>query len=622
MNLGSWKFKSSRSHQMELFDFTMTDLSQNDKPQVRQIIKTLTGVLVTVWRTSPRTIIIQAIGAVLTASLPLATTYFAALTTTALTEAYTGSGDSRQLLVYVIMTVVLGVMMSFWGIVQTYFEQLMRYQLESSINDQMFARLHGLDFWRYDDPVTIDMFDRARRFAGSFSYLFSRLTNVATNTVSLVVGLWIISSVSWWLGLLLVVAIIPSGVVQFRLSRLTSSYWRKNTKVRRRMWWIEYAISKPENIAEMRLYGLVKHLLTERATLRDKDQLQMIKYERNFMAKRFGGEMLQAAAEVAALVWVTLEIIAHRQPIGQFVLVQQMVSRVLGSVDSLISTYNSIDEEVANMVDYQRFMELPVADAKPSLALNMSKSITVGNVKFRYPGSETLVLKGLSLEIKRGQHVAIVGENGAGKTTLVKLLTGLYLPTSGEILIDGRNLSEVNVADWHRQLAVLSQSFIHYDFATAHENVWYGDVSRELDRDRLAAALKQAEADDFVKKLPKGGDSYVDKWMTDDSDNKGVDLSGGQWQRLALARNFYRNAPIVILDEPTSTVDAAAEARIFRHLFKQKDKTIIAISHRLSTVKKADVIYFMKDGRIVEQGACSELIAKRGEFYEMFKEQL
>ena len=422
---------------MELFDFTMTDLSQNDKPQVRQIIKTLTGVLVTVWQTSPRTIIIQAIGAVLTASLPLATTYFAALTTTALTEAYTGSGDSHQLLLYVIMTVVLGVMMSFWGIVQTYFEQLMRYQLESSINDQMFARLHGLDFWRYDDPATIDMFDRARRFAGSFSYLFSRLTSLVTNIVSLVVGLWIISSVSWWLGLLLVVAIIPSGVVQFRLSRLTSKYWRKNTNVRRRMWWIEYAISKPENIAEMRLYGLIKHLLTERATLRDKDQLQMIKYERRFMAKRFGGEMLQAAAEVAALVWVTLEIIAHRQPIGQFVLVQQTVGRILSSVDSLISTYNSIDEEVANMVDYQRFMELPLADTRPNLALSMNKSITVGNVKFQYPGSKTLVLKGLSLEIKRGQHVAIVGENGAGKTTLVKLLTGLYQPTSGEILIDG-----------------------------------------------------------------------------------------------------------------------------------------------------------------------------------------
>ena len=600
----------------------MLEMPEAPKPRPRQIAKTLFNVMLTIWRTSPRLIIVQAIGAVLTASLPLATTYFAAQTTTVLADVYAGGGDSRQLLTYVIITVALGVVMSFWGIVQAYFEQLMRYRLESSISDQMYARLHGLDFWRYDDSATIDMFDRANRFANSFSYLFSRLTNIATNCVSLVVGLWLISSVSWWLGLLLLVAIIPSGIVQFRLSRLTARYWRKNTNTRRRMWWIEYIISKPENIAELRLYGVIKHLLAERAKLRDKDRLQMIKYERSFMGKRFGGEALQAAAEVTALVWVTLEIVAHRQPIGQFVLVQQIVSRVLSSVDGLISIYNSIDEEVANMVDYQRFMELPLADAKPSLALNMSKSITVRNVKFHYPGSETLVLKGLSLDIKRGQHVAIVGENGAGKTTLVKLLAGLYQPTSGAILVDEQNLSEFNVADWHRQLAVLSQSFIRYDFATAHENVWYGDVSRELDLKRLAVALKQAEADDFVKKLPKGGDSYVDKWMTDDSDDKGVDLSGGQWQRLALARNFYRDAPIVILDEPTSAVDAAAEARIFRHLFKQKDKTIIAISHRLSTVKKADVIYFMKDGRIVEQGSCSELIAKRGEFYEMFKEQL
>ena len=599
----------------------MLEMPEAPKPGLRQIAKTLFNVMLTIWRTSPRLIIVQAIGAVLTASLPLATTYFAAQTTTALAEAYTG-GDPRQLFAYVVITVILGVIMSFWGIVQAYFEQLMHYQLESSINDQMFTRLHGLDFWRYDDPATIDMFDRARRFASSFSYLFSRLTNIATNIVSLVVGLWIISSVGWWLGLLLVVAIVPSGIIQFRLSRLTSNYWRKNTNIRRRMWWTEYIISKPENIAELRLYGVIKHLLAERAKLRDKDRLQMIKYERSFMGKRFGGEALQAAAEVTALVWVTLEIVAHRQLIGQFVLVQQMVSRVLSSVDGLISIYNSIDEEVANMVDYQRFMELPLASDKPHLPLTMHTSIAVRDVKFHYPGSKTLVLKGVSLDIKHGQHVAIVGENGAGKTTLVKLLTGLYQPTSGNILVDGRNLSEFNVADWHQQLAVLSQSFICYDFATANENVWYGDVSRELDPERLTTALKQAEADNFVKKLPKGGDSFIDKWMTDDSEEKGVDLSGGQWQRLALARNFYRDAPIVILDEPTSAVDAAAEARIFRHLFKQKDKTIIAISHRLSTVKKVDVIYFMKDGRIVEQGACSELIAKRGEFYEMFKEQL
>lgn len=214
----------------------MLETPEAPKPGPRQIAKTLFNVMLTIWQTSPRLIIVQVIGAVLTASLPLTTTYFAAQTTTALAEAYAGGGDSQQLLTYVIITVALGVVMSFWGIVQAYFEQLMRYRLESSISDQMYARLHGLDFWRYDDPATIDMFDRASRFANSFSYLFSRLTNIATNCVSLVVGLWLISSVSWWLGLLLLVAIIPSGIVQFRLSRWTAKYWRKNTNTRRRMW--------------------------------------------------------------------------------------------------------------------------------------------------------------------------------------------------------------------------------------------------------------------------------------------------------------------------------------------------------------------------------------------------
>ena len=171
-------------------------------------------------------------------------------------------------------------------------------------------------------------------------------------------------------------------------------------------------------------------------------------------------------------------------------------------------------------------------------------------------------------------------------------------------------------------MAVLGQEFIRYDFATAHENVWYGDVSQPVDAARRDAALRQAEAADFVRKLPHGGSSYISKWMEADDHETGVDLSGGQWQRLALARNLYRNAPIIILDEPTSAIDAAAKARIFRHLFAQQGKTIITISHRYSTVKKADAIYVIAHGRIVEHGTATALMAQRGAFYEMFKEQI
>jgi ATP-binding cassette subfamily B protein/ATP-binding cassette subfamily C protein len=231
------------------------------------------------------------------------------------------------------------------------------------------------------------------------------------------------------------------------------------------------------------------------------------------------------------------------------------------------------------------------------------------------------VLHNISLAVHKNEHVAIVGENGAGKSTLIKLISGLYAPTNGDITVDDQSLEAINVAEWHRRIAVLSQDFIDYGFATARDNVLFGDVQKH-DNALYHESLKAAEADEFIKKLPYGDTTYMDSWMESDGGEKGVRVSGGQWQRIALARNFYRDAPIIILDEPTSAIDALAESRIFERLFKRKDKTIITISHRLTTVKKADVIYMMKDGRIVEQGTCDELLNKKGEFYEMFKAQL
>jgi len=232
------------------------------------------------------------------------------------------------------------------------------------------------------------------------------------------------------------------------------------------------------------------------------------------------------------------------------------------------------------------------------------------------------VLRDVSLTIESGQHVAIVGENGAGKSTLIKLLTGLYAPTSGSVMVDDTSLSDISIDSWHDKLGVLQQDFISYGFASAKDNVYFGDTKRPFSAKRFESALDKAEAREFIEKLPKGIDSYVNPWMEDSDGNNGTELSGGQWQRLALARNFYRDSPIIILDEPTSAIDALAEARIFKHLFAEKDKTIITISHRLTTVQKADVVYMMKDGQVVETGTAAELIKQQGEFFTMFESQL
>jgi ATP-binding cassette subfamily B protein len=333
--------------------------------------------------------------------------------------------------------------------------------------------------------------------------------------------------------------------------------------------------------------------------------------------------VIETCAEVGALIWVSLKIIAREQPLGQFLYVQQITSRVMSSAASLVSTVSSIDEDVANLFEYEEFMKLPLNQNGTQTLRQAPGEITFHNVSFHYPGKHSReVLHDLSFSIKQHQHIAFVGENGAGKSTLIKLLTGLYAPTKGSITLDDTPLQDIDITSWHRQLGVLQQEFVTYGFATARENIQFGDVDAPHDQQRLEKALEEAEATTFVHKLPKGPDSYINNWMEDDDGNKGAELSGGQWQRLALARNFYRNSPVIILDEPTSAIDAIAEARIFKRLFHGRQRTVITISHRLSTVKKADHIYMLEDGAIVESGTHDELIARKGKFYRMFESQL
>ena len=588
----------------------------------KQFLTAMWRVAVTTYNAAPLAIIVQLTGSLVTAILPIVTTYFAAMTTTALAEAYAGDeAAGSRALSYVFVTAGLGVALTAWGSLEQYVSQLMRYRVEAAMTDRMYEHFLNLDFWRYDDKDTADMYDKARDFARFFPYVFDRLTNIVTYGISMVAGVIALVIVSWWLGLIALAAIIPALIIQLRLSKASTKHWKENVETRRTQGMIEWQVLQPKLIAELRLYGIIRYLLDLRMTMRDKDEKTRIEFERSYIGKKLGADVLQAGAEVTALVWTTLQIIERSQPIGQFIYVQQIVSRALAGANSLVSTISSIDEDIANLYEYQEFMELPVSRPNSKSLKNTPSEISINNVSFGYPASEVAVLKDISMTIKAGQHVAIVGENGAGKSTFIKILTGLYEPTTGSVDLDGNSLSKINLASWHKHLSVLQQDFIQYGFATARENVWYGDTMKPFDSKRYEKAMAQAEAKEFIEKLPKGADSYIHQWMEDSEGNAGTDLSGGQWQRLALARNFYRDAPIIILDEPTSAIDALAETRIFEHLFAS-NKTVITISHRLTTIEKADTIFMLKDGRLIEQGTFNELVKLDGEFVHMFKSQL
>lgn len=596
--------------------------STKKKLTTRQFLMAMGRVATTTYRAAPLAIIVQVTGSFITAILPIVTTYFAALTTTSLAEAYNGdeAAGSRALM-YVLITAGLGVAMTAWSSLESYISQLMRYRVEAAMTDRMYEHFLNLDFWRYDDKKTADTYEKAQQFARMFPYVFDRLTNIITQFITMVAGIIALTIVSWWLGLIAIAAIIPGLIIQLRLSKASSQHWKENIETRRTQGMIEWQILQPRLMAELRLYGIVRYLLDLRMKMRDKDEKTRIEFERSYIGKKLAADVLEAGAEVVALLWTAMQIIAGSQPIGQFIYVQQIVSRALSGANSLVSTISTIDEDVSNLYEYQEFMELPIATMGKTKLRKMPERIVFSNVSFNYPQHDSFVLKNINLEITAGQHIAIVGENGAGKSTMVKLLTGLYAPTQGAIRLDETALSSISIASWHSYLSVLQQDFIQYGFATAKDNVWYGDTLRPFDKHRFDQAMNQAEASKFVSKLSRGEESYVHQWMEDSEGNVGTDLSGGQWQRLALARNFYRDAPIIILDEPTSAIDALAEARIFEHLF-ETDKTVITISHRLTTVEKADVIFMMKNGEIAERGTFSQLVKKNGEFVRMFKSQL
>ncbi|QDG62855.1 ABC transporter ATP-binding protein [Pseudarthrobacter sp. NIBRBAC000502771] len=590
---------------------------------LRPYAKAVAQVLRVSFRASPGAVVMKVLGSLISAVLPLVTTYFASLTTTALAAAYAGDGTAGRLaIVYVVVTAALGL---FWGAfnsIDRYIQQLMSFKVGAIVGDQMYERFLALEFWRYDDKETVDLYDRAKRFSDSYARVLDRIAAIFTQLISVILAIGALLLVSWWIAVIVLVAIVPSVYLQFKLSREQIAHWNTQVDSRRQRRMIETNLLRPQHIAEMRLYGIVSFLMDLRSRLRDADERRRLDYQRRYIPRQLAADALQYGAEVVSLIWVVGQIIARAAPVGQFLYVQQIVSRALSTANNLVSSLSSIDEDLANLKDYELFMAMPVHSEHAPPLLEAPREIELKDIRFTYTGSDIEVIRGISLTIRRGQHIAIVGENGAGKSTLIRILAGLYRPDSGQVLLDGVDLAAVDVTSWHRHLAVLSQEFLKYEFATAAENIYFGDVDSARDNERIRRAASDAEALEFINRLPNGLDNHVSNWMEDPRGRKGSGLSGGQWQRLAMARNFYRDASFMVMDEPTSAIDALAEHRIFTRLFADRSSTIIAISHRLATIEKADVVYMLEDGEVVEQGTHKELVALRGRYFRMFESQL
>jgi ATP-binding cassette subfamily B protein len=584
-------------------------------------VRSLSTVLSTAYRVSPTIVWIKGVDAILNATLPVATAYYAGLTTTALAATFTGVAGAREdALLYVGLTAGIALIQQGWSRASDYVRFIAGAKIRNTVQLEIYRKYLSLDYWRYEDKETNDLKDRAERFAYIFEGSFDTVFDAFGALVSFVVALIAVAYSSPIIGFVLLLALLPSAWVQLQTTKLDITWWDANRERNRRRYAYENKLMRESSVMDTGTFGLEHYFLDERAKVVEESTKVETDYKRIMMRWWVVGYVVENGALLFSLVYTVYQIAAKLQTIGHFVFVQSMVLRATSSMTSMVGRFGSIGETITHFKDYNDFMSLPEQRDGTRTLTEPVRSIILSDVTFRYPHAEKDVLNGVTLEIQQGEHVAIVGENGAGKTTLVRLLMGMATPTGGSLELNGVNLGEYKLSTWHDRIGVLFQGFDSYDFASVRDNVRFGRVSKKATDESIESALKRARAYEFVQGLSKKEDTITSTYYGNDDDS--TRLSGGQWQRLAIARVFFREPEVLLLDEPTSALDAKAESEIFDEIHKEMEgKTVIIISHRFSTVRKAHKIVVLAGGKIIEMGTHQELMKLKGTYHNMFELQ-
>jgi ATP-binding cassette subfamily B protein len=501
-----------------------------------------------------------------------------------------------------------------------YLDSLLADKYTRHVSIEVMRHAAGLDLAAYEDPVFYDRLERARVQAtdrlGMIQSLGRLLQQIVT-TLSLSISIVYFSP---WLLLILIAGVVPAFLGESHFAFLEYAKNFRQTPVRRHLDYLRILGGSKEAAKELKLFGLAR-FLTERFT-----ELSNGIYRENV---ELSGRRLRIGALLSVLgtlgyytayAWVVWRTVNGELSIGTLYFLAGAILQASNNIQQIFSTVSSIADQALFLTDLLAFFEMePTIRSKPD-ALPAPRPVVRGfefcDVSFSYPGSTRLVLDRLSFTLRPGERVALIGENGEGKTTVVKLLTRLYDPTGGQILLDGVDLREYNLEDLYREIGVIFQDFMRYEM-TARENVGVGRIEDVHNTERIVAAARKSLADEVIAKLPGGYEQMLGRRF-----HEGVDISGGEWQRLALARAYLRDAQILILDEPTAALDARSEYEVFARFAElTAGKMTLFISHRFSTVRMADRIILMRNGRIAEEGNHRQLIALGGRYAEMFELQ-
>ncbi len=499
-------------------------------------------------------------------------------------------------------------------------QSLLRVLLGQRVNVLIIEKALTLELRQFEDSEFYDKMTNARREASSRPLsLVNRTFGLVQSGLSLLTYGALLINFSVWAVVVLVLAAIPAFVAETRFAGQAFRLFRWRAPETRQQRYLETLVAREDFAKEVKLYQLGEMLLRRYRNLFDQlyGEDRDLTIKRGFWSYLLG--LLSTATFYVAYGWIVLETVAGRISLGDMTMYLTVFRQGQTTFASALTSIGGMYEDNLYLSNLYEFLEeeVPKRYGRAIKGTNPQDGIRFENVSFTYPGSTKPALKNISLHLKPGEKLAIVGENGSGKTTLIKLLTRLYTPESGRILLDGLNLEEWDLDELRRRIGVIFQNFVRYQF-TVGENIGVGDVEKLEDEKAWEIAAKKGMAQPFIERLPDGFTTQLGRWF-----KSGQELSGGQWQKIALSRAFMRkSADILVLDEPTSAIDSQAEYEIFdRFRNLTEDKMVFLISHRFSTVRMADKIVVIEQGEVLETGTHEELLKAGGRYATLFSLQ-
>jgi ABC-type multidrug transport system fused ATPase/permease subunit len=493
----------------------------------------------------------------------------------------------------------------------------------NNVNLKIMRKAREVDLASFDDPEFYEKFENAKREAGSrpIHILNSNFTIVSA-IITMVSFIVILGAITPLAPLVIILLSIPTALINFAYRNKNFFYVRFHSKERRQMSYYSGLMTNKDMVKEVRLFGLSNVFI-------DRYHETFKKYFGG-LKKLFVGEglwnigvtLVSTTVNCIMFLYIAKGVAAGRYEVGDYSLYTGALVSIASGIGTIIGTTASIYEGTLFIDNLIAFMKekrtiISTLPEPRRVERHVGHRIEFKNVSFAYPGTERKVINNVSFTLEPGDTCVLVGLNGAGKTTLIKLLTRLYDPTEGVILLDGHDIKEYDVDDLYSLFGIIFQDFGKYA-VSVRENIEFGEIEAKHSDEAIFAAAEQSSADGFIKDLPDGYDTPLMRYFEDN----GIELSIGQWQKLSIARAFYSDSDIIILDEPTASLDAIAEQEIYNHFDElRRDKTTIFVSHRLSSATVANKIVVLEHGSIVELGDHTELMKRRGRYYELFTTQ-